>query len=141
MRFSGEYDMVNFHVVAIMGNDGVYSLMPKTCDIDAKFHFIGNKIRATYHAVYDNPTFLPDSIVDSHDSKLMAYVRPDTLPAYIAKVYADMEQARNKPDSAKAKRRENKWKKVLWDGVSQYLNTNKKNGLKIKFKSMMKKEK
>lgn len=121
MRFSGEYDMVNFHVVAIMGNEGVYSLMPKTCDIDAKFHFIGNKIRATYHAVYDNPTFLLDSIVDSHDSKLMSYVRPDTLPAYIAKVYTDMEQARSKPDSAKTKRRENKWKKVLWDSFGDYV--------------------
>ena len=44
IKFHGEYDMLDFNVDATMGKNGMMSLMPKTCDIDAKFHFIGNKL-------------------------------------------------------------------------------------------------
>lgn len=53
MQFMGEYDMVKFHIDVLMGKYGIYSLLPKKCDIDAVFHFIGNKIHASYHSVYD----------------------------------------------------------------------------------------
>ena len=72
--------MVNFHIKAEMGKKGVRSLLPKTCDIEASFHFVGNKIKASVHSVYDNPIFMPDSIVDSHDERMMAKVRPTPLP-------------------------------------------------------------
>ena len=54
INFSGEFDMLEFHVSAEMGKKGIRSLLPKTCDIDASFHFIGNKIKASFHSVYDN---------------------------------------------------------------------------------------
>lgn len=103
--FNGEYDMVNFHVNAEMGKYGLRSLLPKTCDIDATFHFIGNKIKASYHSVYDNPIFLPDSIVNSHDSKLMAEVRPTPLPESIKQVYQKNDSIKAKTDTVKVKKR------------------------------------
>lgn len=119
--FNGEYDMVNFHVNAEMGKDGLRSLLPKTCDIDATFHFIGNKIKASYHSVYDNPIFLPDSIVNSHDGKLMAEVRPDPLPETILGVYARSDSIKSKADTVKVKKEESKWKKILWNSFGDYV--------------------
>ena len=119
--FNGEYDMVNFHVNAEMGKYGLRSLLPKTCDIDATFHFIGNKIKASYHSVYDNPIFLPDSIVNSHDSKLMAEVRPTPLPESIKQVYQKNDSIKAKTDTVKVKKEESKWKKILWNSFGDYV--------------------
>ena len=114
IKFHGEYDMLDFNVDATMGKNGMMSLMPKTCDIDAKFHFIGNKLRASYHAVYDNLIVLPDSIVNSHDRKLMAEIRPEPLPSYIRDVYAENDSLRAKADTTRVKKEESVWKRVLW---------------------------
>lgn len=125
--FDGEYDMVNFHIDAIMGKDGFHSLMPKTCDIDATFHFIGNKIKASYRSVYDNPMFLPDSIVNSHDRHLMAEVRPEPLPENIRAIYHRDDSVRNTVDTVKIKKEESVWKKVLWNSFGDYV-INRTNG-------------
>lgn len=122
VRFNGEYDLVNFHVDLAMGIDGARSLLPKTCDIDVKFHFIGNKIRAEYHAVYDNPIVLPDSIVNSHDKQLMAAVRPAPLPPNVKDVYHREDSLNSLKDTAAIKKKEeSKWKKVLWDSFGDYV--------------------
>lgn len=55
--FNGEYDMMNLNITAVMGREGLRSLMPKTCNIEAKFHFAGNKISSAFYSVYDNPIF------------------------------------------------------------------------------------
>ncbi len=119
--FNGEYDMVSFRVNAEMGKNGIRSLLPKTCDIDASFHFMGNKIRATYHSVYDNPIFLPDSIVNSHDTKMMDSVRPDPLPENIVSVYMRNDSAKTSTDTVNIKKEESKWKKILWDSFGDYV--------------------
>lgn len=121
INFSGEYDMVKFHISTEMGKKGLRSLLPKTCDIDASFHFVGNKIKASFHSVYDNPVYLPDTIKNSHDSRLMAGIRPDPLPAEIRKLYATHDSARSKTDSVKQKKADNMWKKVLWNSFGDYV--------------------
>ena len=121
INISGEYDMVRFHITAEMGKKGIRSLLPKTCDIDASFHFVGNKIKASFHSVYDNPIYLPDSIVNSHDTKLMAGIRPDPLPVEIKELYARNDSARNKADSTRLKKEESMWKKILWNSFGDYV--------------------
>lgn len=122
MKFNGEYDLVSFHVDLTMGMDGISSLLPKTCDIDARFHFIGNRIKASYHAVYDNPISLPDTIVNSHDRQLMAEVRPGPLPDYIKNLYQKQDSLENAKDTAIIKKKEDsKWKKILWDSFGDYV--------------------
>lgn len=115
VRFNGEYDMINFHVNAVMGKDGLHSLLPKTCDIDATFHFLGNKIQASYHSVYDNPVSLPDSITDSHDMSIMDEVRPDPLPEKFKAIYIRYDSIKNKADSVEKKKEDKRWDKMLWD--------------------------
>ena len=119
--FNGEYDMVGFHITAVMGKDGLRSLLPKTCDIEASFHFVGNKIKTEYHSVYDNPVYLPDSIVDSHDRSLMDEVRPTPLPGNIRDVYGASDSIAARADTAAARKEENVWKRVFWNSFGDYV--------------------
>lgn len=125
MKFSGEYDMIRFSVDATMGKQGLRSLLPKTCDIDAQFHFAGNKIAATYHAVYDNPVELPDSISNSHDMETMDEIRPTTLPYHIRQLYSErLSQSKDTVaavDSSAIAKQRRRWDKVLWHAVGDNL--------------------
>ena len=121
IKFNGEHDMVKIRVDATMGRRGLRSLLPKTCDINATFHFIGNRIEADYHSVYDNPITLPDSIVNSHDEGLMAEVRPDPVPEDIKRIYIAADSIKHAADTAKIKNTERKWTKVLWNSFGDYV--------------------
>lgn len=129
IEFRGEYDMVRFRVSAVMGSSGLRSLMPKTCDIEAVFRFMGNRISSTYHSVFDNPVSLPDTVVGSHDERLMAEVRPEPLPPDMRRVYAAANADRRietaEPDGGKEEGKV--WKKVLWDSFGDYV-VNKTSG-------------
>ncbi len=126
IRFKGEYDMLEFNIDAVMGSEGQYSLFPKTCDIDAKFRFLGNKISSSYHSVYDNPVTLPDTILNSHDMPLMDEIRPTPLPENIAAVYAKHDSIINNTDSAVLRRERRRWDRVLWDVMGDHLLTRTK---------------
>lgn len=121
MRFNGEYDMVKFHIDIVMGAKGIYSLLPKICDIDADFHFMGNKIQASYHSIYDNPVTLPDSINNSHDKKLMDEIRPDILPQNYKEIYFKYDSIYNKTDTITKIRENKRWDKILWNVFGDYI--------------------
>lgn len=126
IRFNGEYDMIRFSVDATMGSNGIRSMMPKTCDIDADFHFMGNRITTAYHAVYDNPVDLPDSIRGSHDMSLMDEMRPTPLPDHIRRLYnerlaAGKDTVTAAADSAEIKKQQKRFDKVLWNAVGSNL--------------------
>lgn len=121
MQFFGEYDMVKFHIKVQMGKYGIYSLLPKVCNIDADFHFMGNKIQASYHSVYDNPVTLSDSIINSHDMKLMSEIRPDTLPKYFKNVYMKYDSIYNTSDTTIKVKEKKRWDKVLWDVFGDHI--------------------
>lgn len=125
MKFNGEYDMIHFSVDATMGSQGLRSLLPKTCDIDAQFHFMGNKIAAEYHAAYDNPVDLPDSISNSHDMELMNEMRPTPLPDNIHRLYSERFSAQKDTvaaaDTVALQRQRRSWNKVLWHAVGDNL--------------------
>ncbi len=115
VKLKGEYDMLNFNIDAVMGKEGQYSLIPKTCDIDATFRFLGNKITTSYHSVYDNLVTLPDTLVNSHDMSLMDEVRPTPLPEHIKEVYIESDSIANVMDSIEARRNNKRLDRVLWD--------------------------
>lgn len=122
LKFIGEYDMVKFNVSVDMGEDeGLASFMPKTCDINARFHFIGNKIEASYHSVYDIPNTLPDSLRNSHDIRLMETVRPDSLPDEFKASYSEYLSRKTQSDSVRTDKKENTWSKALLDIVGDYV--------------------
>lgn len=127
IKFSGEFDMINFVVNATMGTSGLRSLMPKTCDIDARFHFMGNRITASYNTVYDNPVELSDSIKNSRDPSLMEELRPHPLTADMQSLYSKHFTAKkdtvSKLDTTATKKQKRRWDKVLWNAVGDNLVT------------------
>ncbi len=102
VRLSGEYDMVRFRIDALMGDSGQYSLFPQKCDIEAKFHFLGNKIITLYHSSYDNGALLPDTVADQHNDTLMSEVRPEPLPENIKEIYDAYYAAMRLADSTQS---------------------------------------
>lgn len=115
MRCSGEYDMVNFRINVLMGTEGALSLFPKTCDMDATFHFIGNRINVFYKSVYDLPASLPDSVVNIREISSMDDIRPVTLPEDIRAVYQEHDSIRTEVSERRNLTEKKKWDKVLWD--------------------------
>ncbi len=120
VNIRGEYDMIIFYINAQYNEQGAYSLFPKTCDINAIFSFLGNKITASYHSVYDNPVSLPDSILNSHDVSLMEEVRPSPLPDDIKAIYHKDDSIKNYRDSTGIQPNKD-WGKILWNSVGEHV--------------------
>lgn len=74
----GEYDMIRSVLHCTMRDDSI-SVMPLNCDVQAKFSFMGNKIKVHLITMYGQKVEMPDSIEDSDDSTLMSRVRPIPL--------------------------------------------------------------
>ena len=68
--FEAEYDMIRWVLHCTMRGDSI-SMMPLDCDVQAKFSFMGNKIRAHVVTMYGQNAKIADSIEDSDDSTLM----------------------------------------------------------------------
>lgn len=119
----GEYDMVRFHLELKMGASGVESLLPKRCDLNARFVFMGNDINAEYTSVYGLPARLLDTIPARSDTTLLNLVRPIPLTQHerllFGKLYARRDSAQT--DSTAAAPRRQKLAKGLWDNVGKNL--------------------
>ena len=87
MEFSGEYDMITFHVTTEMGDQVPMSFLPKKCQIEADFRYMKNHIRTTQQILYSMTDIIPDSISNSHDMTLMDQVRPIPLPDDFLQAY------------------------------------------------------
>lgn len=103
----GEYDMVRFHVGVTTGAGGVASLLPRECNLNARFLFLGNDITAEYTSVYGLPKMLDDStrIVDRADTALLNRVRPIPLNSHETFLYTRQEarRASQAADTARAR--------------------------------------
>lgn len=121
MRCMGEYDMVSFNINILMDKDGALSFLPKECNMSARFHFMGNKIKVSYRSVYGIKASLPDSIVNSHDANLMSKVRPDALPKYFKNVYTEHDSIRIDNSAKRDSTEEKRWDKVLWDAFGAHI--------------------
>ena len=77
--FSGEFDMMQFRTEAVLGDNGIHSILPKQSNTQLIFTFVGNKIYSTSEAVYDCPVQIPDSLSNVFDAVLMDSIRPIQL--------------------------------------------------------------
>lgn len=118
-EFKGEFDMVSFRLNAEMGDSGAYVLMPRTCDVQTRFNFLGNRVSGRVRSVYGLSKAVSDS-VRANDPTIMAAVRPeplDTIDTHIYNVYnAERTQADTLSHTAG-----NKKKALLWDVVGRNL--------------------
>lgn len=129
----GEYDMIDFTLTVSMGPEGVASLLPLVCNMQGKFHFLGNVLRFKRHQVYGLGTFLPDSIREKHDRTLMDQLRPDSLNAEERTIYHTYDSieaaeeraraiARQMEDTTEVKKKKHDFiKEVMWDIVGDNL--------------------
>lgn len=119
-RLEGEYDMVSFVVTGEMGREGEASLFPKECTVQARFRFLGNRLRATFSALFRLPALLPDSVRGSNSPALMDSIRPlplDSAEQRLAATY-ETEQADTLEVARDAEKTQRSWaKRVFWDMV------------------------
>lgn len=117
--FSGEHDMISFKVRAVMGDDGLKSLIPLSCDVEAVFNFLGNKITTGQHAMTIPHATQADMVTDSHDRALMDSLRPEKLPSIETYIYNRYDSIHNISDSVKVSGK--KKNDIIWDDVCEYL--------------------
>jgi len=117
--FSGEHDMIRFRVKAVMGRGGLKSLIPETCDIEASFRFLGNRITTVHHSVTDCPVTLPDTVRDVHDMQVMSVLRPEPLPNKERQIYSRRDSIRQAADTARTEK--DSRKDVVWEAIGENL--------------------
>ena len=104
-EFHGEYDMVRFVLHTEMGRQGIASLLPATCQLDAVFKFIGNNISAKYYTQ------------NTGDSTLTT--RPIPLSEEEEALVEAHRMAEEKKQQTDSNRHENKFKHVAWDLIGE----------------------
>lgn len=112
MRINGEFDMVSFTVYSTMGENGILSLIPKTCDINTVFHFMGNKIVANCMSVYDVKA---DSIIQKgiNEMSMIREIRTDSLPNDYKTAYEEREKHILKTDSIEQEKEEKRFDRQM----------------------------
>lgn len=119
--FEGEYDMIRSVLHCTMRDDSI-SVMPLNCDVQAKFSFMGNKIKVHLITMYGQKVEMPDSIEDSDDSTLMSRVRPIPLTDEEERIKEDYYKRHAKARSdtattADGHKKRNWAKHIMWDIV------------------------
>jgi hypothetical protein len=112
----GEYDMVNFSLDIVMGENGIMSLLPATVKLKCRFSFIGNITEGNFEAYYG----LPETFIDKNASRkdIFSSVRPVPLTDDEVQLYKIEDNKKAISDSLKAKKsdvHEIKLKKFMWD--------------------------
>ena len=124
VEMEGEYDMINFKLTVTQGSD-IQSMMPQRSELDAKFVFVGNRIRGRFDAHFNCPITLPDTLESVRDIALMDSIRPIPLEDEEAQFYAEYYKP-TVPDTIPEDTVEKKvdfWKDIMWDIVGDNLFT------------------
>ena len=79
VEMEGEFDMIKFKTLTMMGEEGAHALLPKICQTAISFKFGGNHITSQFEAIFDCPITLADSINVKGDRLLMDSIRPISL--------------------------------------------------------------
>lgn len=121
----GEYDMVRFEAFLTMGTEGYRSLRPERCELNARFKFMLNDIRANYKGIANLPRQIrTDTITDSRNFELMELVRPEPLTPYEQTIRAEkLNSDTAQTDTAQVKKKKSKVKEILWDNIGENLVT------------------
>lgn len=132
--YDGFYDQIKFHTLITQGQWPPRSLLPRYCQTDFDFKFLGNHITSSFTAVYDSPIRLADTVDVEGDRQLIDSIRPVSLSLEEQAVY-DLYDAEHAPDTtAKAvidtvpdsmedskHRHGNLLKTIFWDVIGYHL--------------------
>lgn len=81
VEMEGEFDMIRFQTLTMMGKEGARALLPRICQTSISFKFGGNHVTSQFEAVFDCPVTLADSVNVNGDRNLMDSIRPISLSA------------------------------------------------------------
>lgn len=100
----GEYDMIHFQTIITQGDvpPQSRSLLPKYCQTDIYFKFMGNNVSSSFTAVYDCPIRLADTVDVKGDRHLIDSIRPIALSDEEQRVYDHYDSVhapKPKPDT------------------------------------------
>lgn len=111
---SGDYDGIFFNTEVVMGNDGINAFLPDLCFTHAQFHFMGNKIFASFEAAYNCPVTLPDSLHNNHNRALLDSLRPLPLIDSEQAIYHTYDSLHPiRPDTTNTLQKKQKGKTLL----------------------------
>lgn len=92
VEMEGEFDMIRFQTLTMMGEEGVHALLPKICQTNISFKFSGNHVTSQFEAIFDCPITLPDSVNVEGDWNLIDSIRPVSLSQEELQVYEDFDR-------------------------------------------------
>ena len=127
VEMEGEYNMIDFRIGVSMGESSARSVLPEHSEVEARFSFMGNRVRSRFEAVFHCPETLSDSLESVRDIQIMERVRPLPLEDEEQEIYdnyygPNIEQ----PDTVEVDTippSRNFWKDVVWDGIGGALVT------------------
>ena len=79
VEMEGEFDMIRFQTLTMMGKEGAHALLPRICQTTISFKFGGNHVTSQFEAVFDCPITLADTVDVKGDRELMDSIRPISL--------------------------------------------------------------
>lgn len=121
-EIEGEYDMVRFRIMALMGNSGMATLIPQQCRLSSRFRFLGNDISMDYVARYGLTVAPADSISQRGDTTLFSRVRPWPLTDDERRVFDERFRPANDSIAADSPpKKRYRFARLLWDNVGERL--------------------
>lgn len=92
VEMEGEFDMIRFQTLTMMGKEGAHALLPRICQTSISFKFGGNHVTSQFEAVFDCPITLADSVNVNGDRNLMDSIRPISLSPDELAVYDEYDR-------------------------------------------------
>ena len=131
VEMEGEYNMIDFRIDVSMGESTARSVLPEHSEVEARFSFMGNRIRSKFEAVFHCPEKLADTLESVRDIQIIERVRPIPLEEDEQAIYNEYygtaeEQVPVQPDTTDVEEtppHKNFWKDVVWDGIGSALVT------------------
>ena len=93
VTFDGEYDMINFRVMAEMNIKDPYGL-PEVCHTKTTFKFMGNHIESSFSTYYNCQQEYTDTLSQASNREKMAALRPVTLTKRQQAIYDNYDTER-----------------------------------------------
>ena len=95
VEMDGEFDMITFQTLCMLGGEGPRALLPKICQTNIEFIFGGNHITSQFEAVFDCPITLNDTVDVKGDFILMDSIRPMSLSKDEIRVYEEYKRRKH----------------------------------------------
>lgn len=119
---AGEYDMVAFEMAMTFGEEGIASLIPQRWMMKCKFSFLGNKLRAVFHAIFGMQPPPNETLPVADAQQYMEDCRPEQLTIDEQTIYEQYDSLkRTRQKDTLVVKEKNFIKNFVWDMIGENL--------------------